>query len=180
MSQVGKIVSDLWSLVVGLKITGQNFAKPQVTVHYPRQEVKPEEKTGYRGPIKLVAHPRDATKTKCTACMICVSACPSACIKVVKAPAPKITEEEEKAFQEAEARGEEVNRPTAPREPIIWINDFSLCSLCGLCVESCPVKCIVFSEDLYLTGTGRKDFLHDLLDPFPGAMRPEPPADGTK
>lgn len=173
MSVIRKVlepVGNLWSLVVGLKITGRNFVQPQVTVHYPRQVVDPELTSSYRGPIALVAHPRDAAKAKCTACMICVGACPSSCITVVKAPAPVITAEQEKAFQEAEARGEEVERPSAPREAVIWINDFSLCSLCGMCVEACPTRCIVFSHDLNSVGTSRGAFLHNLLAPFPGTM----------
>jgi NADH-quinone oxidoreductase subunit I len=177
MSMIKKIfqpVSDLWSLVVGLQITGKNFTQSQVTVHYPRQVVDKDVNASYRGPIMLVPHPRNAAKPKCTACMICVPACPSSCITVVKAPVPPITPEQEQAFQEAEARGEEVERPSAPREPIIWINDFSLCSLCGVCVEACPTHCIDFSHDLYSVGTSREAFKHDLLNPFPEALRPEP------
>lgn len=179
MSAINKIlrpIADLWSLVVGLQITGRNFRQSQVTVHYPRQEIDPAVNASFRGPIKLVENPRAPGKPKCTACMICVSACPSMCITIVKAPAPVITPEEEQAFQEAEARGEEVERPSAPREPIIWINDFSLCSLCALCVESCPTKCIEFSHDIYTVHTNRADFNHDLLAPFPNALRPEAPA----
>ncbi len=127
-------VTNLWSLVVGLQITGRNFTRTQVTVHYPRQQVAAEDIAAYRGPIALVPHPRDATKSKCTACMICVAACPSSCITVVKAPVPKITAEEEQAFQEAEARGEEVERPSAPREPVRWINDFP-CAACAACAS---------------------------------------------
>jgi NADH-quinone oxidoreductase subunit I len=172
LSNILRPVADLWSLVVGLQITGRAFGQSQVTVHYPRQEIDPAVNASYRGPIKLVESPRIPGKSKCTACMICVAACPSSCITVVKAPAPLITPEQEQAFQEAEGRGEEVERPSAPREPVLWINDFSLCSLCGLCVESCPVKCIEFSHDIYAVGTSRLDFNHDLLAPFPEALRP--------
>lgn len=177
MSMIRKVlgpVGSLWSLVVGLKITGRNFTQPQVTVHYPRELVDTDLTDSYRGPIALVAHPRDPTKSKCTACMICVGACPSQCITVVKAPAPLITPEQEQAFQEAEARGEEVERPVAPREPVIWINDFSLCSLCGMCVEACPPRCLTFSHELNTVGTSRDAFLHNLLIPFPGSLKPSP------
>lgn len=176
MSAITKIVrsvADLWSLVVGLQITGRNFHQAQVTVHYPRQTIAPEVNATFRGPIQLKVNPRNPGKSKCTACMICVPACPSNCITVVKAPAPIISEEEEKAFQEAEARGEEVERPSAPREPIVWINDFSLCSLCAICIESCPTKCIEFSNELYAVGTDRRSFMHDLLAPYAQSLRPE-------
>jgi NADH-quinone oxidoreductase subunit I len=169
-------VADLWSLVVGLEITGRNFCRSQVTVHYPREEIDPAVNASFRGPIRLRPNPRIPGKSKCTACMICVGACPSQCITVVKAPAPLITPEQEKAFQEAEARGEEVERPTAPREPVVWINDFSLCSLCGLCVEACPTNCIEFSHDIYITGTSRDDFMHDLLVNYTRIEVPSAPA----
>ncbi len=168
-------MTDLWSLVVGLQITGRNFTRTQVTVHYPRQEIARDFTDSYRGPIALVPHPRDPTKSKCTACMVCVNACPSSCITVVKAPVPDITPEQEQAFQEAEARGEEVERPSAPREPVFWVNDFSLCSLCGLCVEACPPRCLVFSHDLNSVGTSRDAFKHDLLAPYPGSLKPPQP-----
>jgi NADH-quinone oxidoreductase subunit I len=180
MSAIKRIlqpVADLWSLVVGLEITGKNFCRPQVTVHYPRQEIDPAVNASFRGPIRLRENPRIPGKSRCTACMICVSACPSSCITVVKAPAPVITPEQEQAFQEAEARGEEVDRPSAPREPVVWINDFSLCSLCGLCVEACPTNCIEFSHDLYIASTNREDFQRDLLIPFVPFEVPPAPAD---
>jgi NADH-quinone oxidoreductase subunit I len=166
IKSIVRSVADLWSLVVGLQITGRYFTQSQVTVHYPRKEIAPEVNESFRGPIELVPNPRAEGKSKCTACLICVPACPSNCITVVKAPAPVITAEQEKAFQEAEARGEEVERPTAPREPVVWNYDFSLCSLCGICIEACPVKSNTFSHKLYGVGTDRKDFLIDNLAPF--------------
>jgi NADH-quinone oxidoreductase subunit I len=175
IKSIVRSVTDLWSLVVGLQITGRYFTQPQITVHYPREVIDDETNASYRGPIALVPHPRDPTKSKCTACMICVVACPSSCITVVKAPVPEITPEQETAFQEAEARGEEVERPSAPREPVLWINDFSLCSLCGMCVEACPPRCLIFSHDLYSVGTSRDAFKHDLLIPYPGSLKPSPP-----
>jgi NADH-quinone oxidoreductase subunit I len=41
--------------------------------------------------------------------------------------------------------------------------NYNLCSLCGLCVQSCPVSSLTFSQDVYLAGGSRKDFEFDLL-----------------
>ena len=41
--------------------------------------------------------------------------------------------------------------------------NYSLCSLCGLCVQSCPVDAIRFSGNVYLVGTTRGTFDIDLL-----------------
>jgi ferredoxin len=96
-------IADLWSLIVGLQITGKYFCQRQVTVHYPRKEIAPEINQTYRGHIELVASPKDPTKPKCISCLMCVSACPSGCITVVKSKPPKLSPEEEQAIKDAEA-----------------------------------------------------------------------------
>ena len=53
LKNFSKTVSGLWSLIVGLKITGVEFFKPWLTVHYPRQEVI--NLGTYRGHIDLGA-----------------------------------------------------------------------------------------------------------------------------
>lgn len=156
-------VTSLWSLVVGLKVTGRNFMDENVTVHYPRRTVTPEQLEGFRGPLELVGKPKDPAKPKCIACMMCVTACPSKCLTVVKAKAPKPTEAEVQAMKEAEERGEKVKKPKAPKEPAKFFYDFSLCSLCGSCVENCPVDSLRYSSNVYLTVTDRKELKMDLL-----------------
>ncbi len=166
MSAIKKIwddVTSLWSLIVGLKVTGKNFADKQVTLHYPRETVSEAQIEGFRGPLELVGKPKKPEKPKCIACMMCVTACPSKCITVVKAKAPKPTEAELQAMKEAEERGEKVKKPKAPKEPAKFLYDFSLCSLCGSCVENCPVDSLRYSSNVYFTSTDRKDFKMDLL-----------------
>ena len=153
----------LWSLVVGLGITGKYAVSPHKTVYYPREVVEPEATQSFRGPIELVGLPKDPATPKCISCMLCVMACPSGCIKVKKSPAPKMTADEQKAFDEATARGENPKKPAAPRNPAAYEYDFTYCSLCACCVEACPVKGIAFSDDIYLAGTRREDFKVDLL-----------------
>ncbi|CCO25051.1 4Fe-4S binding protein [Maridesulfovibrio hydrothermalis] len=166
MTAIKKIwenVTGLWSLVVGLKVTGKNFADKQITLHYPRETVSEAELEGFRGPLELVGKPKDPAKAKCIACMMCVTACPSKCLTVVKAKAPKPTEAELQAMKEAQERGEKVKKPKAPKEPVKFIYDFSLCSLCGSCVENCPVDSLRYSSNVYFVSTDRKDFTMDLL-----------------
>ncbi len=166
MNAIRKIcrnVLDLWSLIVGLKVTGKYFFKPTVTVYYPHQEVPEEVNASYRGHIELVGKPDDPGTPLCISCLMCVTACPSGCITVVKNKPPKLSPEEEKAMKEAEARGEKVKKPAAPKNPLQWKYDYSLCSLCGTCVEACAVDSIRFSHDIYVVGHSRKDFDYDLL-----------------
>ena len=80
-------VAGLWSLIVGLKVTGTYFFRPQVTVHYPRQVV--ENLATFRGPIELVENPDDPGRPRCIACMTCASICPHGCITVERIKLPK-------------------------------------------------------------------------------------------
>lgn len=156
-------VKGIWSLVVGLGITGRYFVSSKRTTYYPRETVEQAAADSFRGPIELVGTAKDPGTPKCISCMLCVQACPSNCITVKKRPAPVMTAEEQKAFDEATARGENPKKPTAPKDPAVYHYDFTYCSLCACCVEACPVNSIRFSHELYLSGTRREDFNIDLL-----------------
>jgi NADH-quinone oxidoreductase subunit I len=152
---------DLLSLFKGLGVTGDAAMRRQVTVHYPRQQV--DNLDSFRGPLTLLPKPKDPTKPKCIACMMCMSTCPSGCIKVVKKKAPKPTPQEEQALAKARERGEKVKKPTAPKEPASFQYNYSYCSLCGLCVEVCPVTALGFSNEAYMVSCDRKTLDLDLI-----------------
>jgi NADH-quinone oxidoreductase subunit I len=144
-------VGELWSLVRGLGVTGDMLFKPTVTVHYPRREVHNLE--SFRGPIALVPKPDEPEKSKCIACLMCMNICPSGCITVIK----------KKATKPVDGGAEKAKKPAAPKEPETYLYDYSLCSLCGLCTEVCPVDSICFSSEAYWV-TGDRDTLKmDLL-----------------
>ena len=181
MKRVFKTLKGLWSLAVGLKITGIELFKPWLTVHYPRQEV--DNLAGYRGHIELVPAADDPLVPRCIMCWKCVEICPSRCISL-----------------RLHAKGEEAGATTAdpglllapdvkspysahlapPPDKIERVLDsyrlnYSLCSLCGLCVQSCPADAIRFSRNAYLVGTTRQSFELDLLarlrDPVDASQR---------
>ena len=152
---VWETIKRQWSLVVGLKVTGKNYVKPQLTVHYPRQVV--DNLSTYKGHIQLVGKPKQPDVPKCICCMLCVTSCPSGCIKVVKTKPPKVEVPPDLP------EGEAPPKPKAPKTPSKWTLDYNLCSLCGTCAEVCPVKSIEFSNDVYLAGYSRKDFEYDLM-----------------
>jgi NADH-quinone oxidoreductase subunit I len=160
LSEIRNQIQKWWSLVVGLKVTGKYFVSPQITVHYPRKTV--HNIATFHGPVELVPTPENPKKPKCIVCLQCASACPSNCLTVVMKPTPKPSAEEIKAQKEAEAKGEKVKK-SAPKELLKFTYDFTLCSLCGTCVETCPVGSLRFSNDAYLASTNKKDFFYDLL-----------------
>jgi NADH-quinone oxidoreductase subunit I len=168
MQSLMKALKGLWSLAVGLRITAVELVKPQITVHYPRQEVM--NLATYRGHIELVPQDAEPQTPRCIMCWRCVDICPSRCITL-----------------RMHVKGEEAGRAadlglrlspdvlladsqhrTPPPDQIERILDvyrlnFSLCSLCGLCVQSCPVDAIRFTGNAYLVGTTRQTFDIDLL-----------------
>ena len=78
MRSLIKALKGLWSLAVGLRITAVELVKPQITVHYPREEVK--NLVSYRGHIELVPLDADLQTPRCIMCWRCVDNCPSRCI----------------------------------------------------------------------------------------------------
>ena len=116
-----KTVSDLWSLMVGLKVTGKYFLEPQRTVRYPWKAVANLDT--YKGHLELVGGNKDPFKPKCISCGMCALACPSNCLTVVKRKPPKPTPEEEKALAEAKERGEKPKDKT-PKDPEKFLYDY--------------------------------------------------------
>lgn len=128
---------ELWtgfrSLLTGMRITLEQFFKPEVTVHYPHQSLKMSKR--YRGHVILVRDP-ETGKSLCVACKSCEKACPSDCIVV-----EGIKKEGEKKKSVTDFK---VN--------------FTTCSLCGSCVEVCPVEALKFSRDYNLASTSKEGF----------------------
>ena len=161
MKHYFKQVKKLFSLVVGLLVTGGNLGRRTITVHYPRQQV--DNMTSFRGPLQLLPGIKDPAVPRCISCLMCMNTCPSQCITVIKQKTPKPTPAQQQAMAEAEARGEKIKKPVAPKTPAVFTYDFSLCSLCGLCTEVCPVEALGFSCDVYMVARRRDDLKLDLL-----------------
>jgi len=132
-----EIFSGLWSLVVGLTVTFKEFFSPTVTVQYPYERIEMSER--YRGHIQLIGD--EEGNPNCIVCMMCQRACPSECISL----SGKKEEGQKKKVLSS------------------YVLDFTKCSLCGSCVESCNFNAIEFSKEYNLASTRREDFIFDLL-----------------
>jgi NADH-quinone oxidoreductase subunit I len=132
-----EIYNGLISLFVGMGITFKEFFKPTVTVEYPYETLTMTEK--YRGHIELIAN--EEGKPNCIVCGLCQRACPSACITLAG------------------------KKPEGEKKKVLtkYILDFTKCSLCGSCVESCNFNAIEYSKEYNLASTRREDFIFDLL-----------------
>ncbi|WP_035243840.1 4Fe-4S binding protein [Desulfonatronovibrio hydrogenovorans] len=159
-------LTGVWSMLVGLKITGKNFFQPQITVHYPRKTVESLE--GYRGHIELVPKDDDPAATKCIACGTCYQLCPSSCINLRTRQQPSGSKQmlpphPDMAFLPLELKQKFIHPHEVVREPESFHLDYNYCSLCGLCVQNCPANALRFSSDVYLAGYSRQEFEYDLL-----------------
>lgn len=175
VEEIRNALSGLWSLVVGLSVTGNQFYRRTITVHYPRRTV--DNLSTFRGPTELIPSDKDPMTSKCILCGMCAQSCPSGCIEIESHQEEEAEAEEPKAQAPAEAGSDpEKKAPPKKKKKIKVMDryclDFSLCSLCGQCVQVCPVDALRFSTDVYLAGYSRSDSKFELL----AKMRAQAPA----
>ncbi|MBU0946463.1 MAG: 4Fe-4S dicluster domain-containing protein [Proteobacteria bacterium] len=142
-----EIFRGLQSLAIGMGITFKEFFKPVVTVSYPMETIKMSAR--YRGHIELIEN--EEGEPKCVACGMCQRGCPSGCI----------TLESTSVEYQVEEKGE---TKTKKKKVLSKYDlDFTTCSLCGQCVESCNFGAIDFSKEYNLASSRKEDFHFDLL-----------------
>jgi NADH-quinone oxidoreductase subunit I len=133
------MVGGLWSLLVGMWITLRHTMVRPVTVNYPYQSLPMPDR--FRGHVELICNEQTG-EPNCILCLACQKACPSACIQV------------------------EGQKPdgASRRIPTLFMLDFTSCSLCGLCVESCRFDALRFSREYNLASLRKEDYQMDLLE----------------
>ncbi len=160
VSYFKEILVGFWSLLAGMSVTIRYFIRPIVTVQYPREKITMTPR--YRGPIELVLDPETGTHT-CIACEMCSRICPSQLITV---------------------KGLKVDKKK--KVPWEYVIEYQYCSLCGLCIESCPTSALQWSNEYRMAGYTREDSVINVLTRFQLQQRlvgvavtpiPEPPAE---
>jgi len=132
-----EIAVGFYSLLAGMAVTIRYFVKPIVTVQYPRQQLTMSPR--YRGHIELLIDPETGTH-QCIACEMCARICPSQLIQV-----------------------EGVKLDPKKKVPLKYVIEYYYCSLCGLCLESCPTNALQWSKEYLLANFHREDSVYDLL-----------------
>jgi NADH-quinone oxidoreductase subunit I len=139
MSYFASIYGGFRSLLTGLGITGRQIAGKSVTLRYPH--VEPELSESFRSVIQLVRF-EESGSHDCVACMQCVKICPSVCITI---------------------EGGKIEGIKGKRATRVEI-DFALCSLCGLCLDTCPTDTLEWAN-LYDEAGKEREWVYDLLEP---------------
>lgn len=119
------LVEVVKGLFITFKHMAGNFVKSTllgrkgelILRHYPEEPIALPP--GYRGEHRLML--REDGKIRCTSCMLCATACPARCIKIVAA---------------------EDTDPNVEKYPVVYTIDLLRCIFCGYCVEACPCDAI--------------------------------------
>lgn len=128
----------------GLWITGTHLVKnivkmnSRITIEYP--DVQPKFPQGYRAEHRLMIRPDESVR--CTACMMCATACPADCIEIV---------------------AEDVGDNKVEKRPRIFNINMLRCVFCGFCVEACPCDAIRMDTGKFENSAyTRKEFIYDI------------------
>jgi NADH-quinone oxidoreductase subunit I len=124
---IKEILTGIWSLMQGMKVTGSYFFRPStiVTQKYPENRKTLVMLERFKGEV-VMPH-NEKNEHKCTGCGICEISCPNGTIEIISRT---ITEDEGK------------------KKKIIdkHIYRLGMCTFCALCVKNCPSKALTFSQ----------------------------------
>jgi NADH-quinone oxidoreductase subunit I len=133
-------------LLIGLRNTARRFFrfKERATLEYPekvwQEGIRPQVRNGYRGEHRLKKD--DLGRMKCVACLMCQTACPAECIRIVATESPW---------------------PDRDRIPVQFEIDMLKCIYCGMCEEACPCDAITLTPVYNRVATSRAEKVYDLV-----------------
>ncbi|MBI4834205.1 MAG: NADH-quinone oxidoreductase subunit I [Planctomycetes bacterium] len=135
-----QIITELWSILKGMKITIKYFFAKPTTVQYPEERIQMTER--FRGMVK-------ADTDKCISCLYCVNICPVSCIDLEgeKSDAPaKVMNKEGKAMKRIK---------TVTKFDV----NIAQCIQCGFCAEGCPTAAIYLSKEHENSALSREELI---------------------
>src|SRR5664279_5551561 len=122
-----EVISGVWSLMKGMKVTGSYFFRPStiVTQKYPSNRNNLVMLERFKGEV-VMPH-NENNEHKCTGCGICELNCPNGSIEIIS---KSIVTEEGKKKRIIDQH----------------IYHLAMCTFCNLCIKSCPSDAIVMAQ----------------------------------
>jgi NADH-quinone oxidoreductase subunit I len=120
------IISGVWSLLKGMKVTASYFFRPGAIVTQKYPENRKDLVMFERSKGELVMPQNDKNEHNCTGCGICQINCPNATIEVIS---------------------KTIDTGDGKKRKILDKHIYNLgqCTFCGLCVKNCPSHALAFS-----------------------------------
>lgn len=121
-------ITGIKSLFTGMGVTTSYFFRPWkvVTQKYPENRETLEMFNNFKGEI-IMPHDEN-NQHKCTGCGICDINCPNGSINVVTMMIETEEGKKKKALDK-------------------HIYELSMCSLCGMCIKTCPSDALAYGND---------------------------------
>ena len=123
-----EIISGVWSLMKGMKVTGSYFFRPAtiVTQKYPNNRKDLVMFERFKGEV-IMPH-NEKNEHKCTGCGICEINCPNGSIEIIS---------------------KTIMTEDGKKKRIIdkHIYRLGMCTFCGLCVKTCPSNALAFGQE---------------------------------
>lgn len=130
------ILKGIKELIAGMGITGKHLGRHAITIQYPEERWPMPERS--RGIVVLLSDKKTG-ELNCTACMLCMRACPTAAI-YIDAP-----------------RGEDKKRHLKE-----FRLDIGLCCFCGLCEEACNFSALKMATKYEFSVENKEELIWDM------------------
>jgi len=148
LKYIGDIAHGLKTLIKGMQVTGYYIShakKEIITQQYPENRESLEMFDRYRGIVEM---PHDENNEHaCTGCSACEVACPNGTIEIIsKRVEDPETGRKKKAIDQ-------------------FVYHYSMCTLCNLCILSCPTDAIIMGKNFEHSVFDRKQLTMTLNKP---------------
>jgi len=130
------LVSAIKNLLKGLGITGKHLGRHAITIQYPEERYQMPERS--RGIVVLLSD-KETGELNCTACELCMRACPTAAIRV-------------------ESHRDENKKKVLDGFTL----DNGLCCFCGLCEEACNFSALKMATKYEFSTLTKQELIWDV------------------